>query len=255
MSWPISSMGLPGESSGYPIGRIRSTETAVPRGSRKKPFRGARLVEHLRPAGAGRVARPRTATTGPGSLSRCCEPTRGPSRATRSWSWSLPARSRSSRSVGSSTSATGPAAARARHLDRADAPDGRRPDVRYYQQARKVFGSDETLLLVVRRPEGILDPDAARDAVAAHEAARAGRGRGPACSRWRTRRTCAAPTASCVVAPLYRDPPRDAAELARIRHDLIEQSAAAQAALFSEDETTTALVIPLLDLPEQQFTR
>ena len=32
-------------------------------------------------------------------------------------------------------------------------------DVRYYQQARKIFGSDETLLLVVRRADGILQPD------------------------------------------------------------------------------------------------
>ena len=56
------------------------------------------------------------------------------------------------------------------------------------------------------------------------------------------------------VAPLYEEPPRDAAELARIRHDLLDNPLL-RGTLISEDETTTALVIPLLDMPEQAFTR
>ena len=52
-------------------------------------------------------------------------------------------------------------------------------DVQYYQQIRKVFGSDETLLLVVRRADGVIQPDLLTTLIAAHETDRARRGRGP----------------------------------------------------------------------------
>jgi predicted RND superfamily exporter protein len=126
-------------------------------------------------------------------------------------------------------------------------------DVRYYQQARKIFGSDETLLLVVRRADGILDPELL--ATLSRLTARLERVEGVD----RVLSLANAPNVRSAngeleVAPLYSEPPRDAAELARIRHDLIDNPLLRNT-LFSKDETTTALVIPLLDMPEQQFTR
>ncbi len=127
------------------------------------------------------------------------------------------------------------------------------PDVQYYQQARKIFGSDETLLLVVRRADGVLQPDLL--ATLSRLTKRLEHVEGVD----RVLSLANAPNVRSEggdlhVAPLYEEAPRDAAELARIRHDLLDNPLLS-AALISKDETTTALVIPLLDMPENEFTR
>ena len=126
-------------------------------------------------------------------------------------------------------------------------------DVRYYQQIRKVFGSDETLLLVVRRADGVIQPDLL--ATLSRLTKRIEHVEGVD----RVLSLANAPNIRSAggdlnVAPLYEEPPRDAAELARIRHDLLDNPLL-RGTLISKDETTTALVIPLLDMPEQTFTR
>ena len=126
-------------------------------------------------------------------------------------------------------------------------------DVRYYQQIRKVFGSDETLLLVVRRPDGVIQPDLL--ATLSRLTKRIEHVEGVD----RVLSLANAPNVRSAggdldVAPLYDEPPRDAAGLARIRHDLLDNPLL-RGVLISNDETTTALVIPLLDMPEQAFTR
>ena len=127
------------------------------------------------------------------------------------------------------------------------------PDVQYYQQVRKVFGSDETLLLVVRREGGVLAPDLLGALTRLTQRLEHVRGVDRVLSLANAPNVRSA-DGELHVAPLYDAPPRDAAELARIRHDLLDNPLL-RSALLSKDETATALVIPLLDLPEQEFTR
>src|SRR5262245_22703805 len=126
-------------------------------------------------------------------------------------------------------------------------------NVQYYQHVRKIFGSDETLLVVVRRPGGILEPGLL--GALTRLTKRVARVEGVD----RVLSLANAPNIRSVggdleVGPLFQEPPTDPAELARVRHDLLDNPLF-QGSLISKDETTTALIIPLLDMPEQQFTR
>ena len=127
------------------------------------------------------------------------------------------------------------------------------PDVQYYQQARKIFGSDETLLLVVRRADGVLQPDLLATLSRLTKRLEHVEGVDRVLSLANAPNVRSA-DGDLHVAALYEEPPRDAAELARIRHDLLDNPLLSSA-LISKDETTTALVIPLLDMPENEFTR
>ena len=126
-------------------------------------------------------------------------------------------------------------------------------DVRYYQQIRTVFGSDETLLLVVRRADGVIQPDLLATLSRLTQRIEHVEGVDRVLSLANAPNIRSA-GGDLNVAPLYEEPPRDAAELARIRHDLLDNPLL-RGTLISKDETTTALVIPLLDMPEQTFTR
>ena len=126
-------------------------------------------------------------------------------------------------------------------------------DVRYYQQARKVFGSDETLMLVVRRADGILKPDLLATLSRLTKRLEQVEGVDRVLSLANAPNVRSA-NGELEVAPLYDEAPRDAAELARIRDDLLGNPLL-RGTLISADETTTALVIPLLDISEQEFTR
>jgi predicted RND superfamily exporter protein len=127
------------------------------------------------------------------------------------------------------------------------------PDVQYYQQARKIFGSDETLLLVVRRPGGVLEPGLLATLTRLTRRLEEVKGVDRVLSLANAPNIRSA-DGELLVAPLYEEPPQDAAELARVRHDL-RGNPLLRGALISKDETTTALVIPLIDLPENEFTR
>ena len=126
-------------------------------------------------------------------------------------------------------------------------------DVQYYQQARKIFGSDETLLLVVRRADGILQPDLLATLSRLTKRLEKVEGVDRVLSLANAPNVRSA-NGELNVAPLYDEPPRDAAELARIRNDLLDNPLLS-GSLISKDESTTALVIPLHDMPEQEFTR
>jgi len=126
-------------------------------------------------------------------------------------------------------------------------------DVQYYQQIRKVFGSDETLLLVVRRADGVIQPGLLATLSRLTQRIEHVEGVDRVLSLANAPNIRSA-GGDLDVAPLYEEPPRDAAELARIRHDLLDNPLL-RGTLISKDETTTALVIPLLDMPEQAFTR
>ncbi len=123
----------------------------------------------------------------------------------------------------------------------------------YYDRIRRIFGSDEMLLLAIHHPDGVFSPEilgalariTARleDLDSVHHVvslANAPNIRGS--------------DGDLEVAPLYEEPPRNAAEAARVQREALENPLFADR-LVSSDGRTTALLIYLLEIPEDVFTR
>lgn len=125
-------------------------------------------------------------------------------------------------------------------------------DRAYYDRIRRIFGSDDALLLAIHRPEGVFEPETL-DAI-----------------RRLTRRLEELPYVRSVmslsntpdirgegddllVAPLYEGRPEDQAEADAVRAHLA-RNPVLSGSLASEDGTTALVVVSLLEVSDLEFT-
>jgi predicted RND superfamily exporter protein len=123
----------------------------------------------------------------------------------------------------------------------------------FYDRIRRVFGNDETLLLVVHKPGGVFDPEVLAGIARLTPEIEGLPGVASVLS------LSNAPNISSVdgdlvIAPLFDTPPSDPAGLAAVRAKAFANPLYA-GNLVNEKGDTTSLVIQLLDIPEAEFTR
>jgi predicted RND superfamily exporter protein len=123
----------------------------------------------------------------------------------------------------------------------------------FYDHVRKLFGNDETLLLVVHRPEGVFESGllASIAHLSQHIEGIAGVDSVLSLS---TAPNVEGVDDELLIQPLFDEPPQDAEQLARIR-DKASSNPLFVGTLVNERADTTALVIQLLDISEGEFTR
>jgi len=123
----------------------------------------------------------------------------------------------------------------------------------FYDRTRKLFGNDETLLLVVHRPGGIFTPDVLGAIRRLSQQIEAVEGVSGVFSL-ATAPNVEGAEGELLIAPLYEEAPRDAASLERIRQKAFANPLFV-GSLVNPAGDATGLVIELLDIPEGEFTR
>lgn len=123
----------------------------------------------------------------------------------------------------------------------------------FYDRVRKLFGNDETLLLVVHRPEGVFTSDVLAGVARLSERIETLGGVASVLS------LSSAPNVEGVddellIEPLFQEAPRDESELARVREKAAGNPLFV-GTLVNAKGDTTSLVIQLLDISEGEFTR
>jgi predicted RND superfamily exporter protein len=123
----------------------------------------------------------------------------------------------------------------------------------YYDRVRKIFGNDETLLLVLHHPGGVFREDVLAAIARLTPRIEAVPGVASVLS------LSTAPNISSVdgdllIAPLFETPPSDPAELEAVRQKAFANPLFV-GSLVNPSGDTTSLVIQLLDIPEAEFTR
>jgi predicted RND superfamily exporter protein len=123
----------------------------------------------------------------------------------------------------------------------------------FYDRTRKLFGNDETLLLVVHRPEGIFTPEVLGGIARLSERVAAVPGVASVLS------LSTAPNVEGVedellVAPLFTRPPSDAAALEEVKRKALGNPLF-RGTLVNPSGDTSSVVIQLLDISEAEFTR
>lgn len=121
----------------------------------------------------------------------------------------------------------------------------------YYDRVRRLFGSDETLLLVARREAGIFEPATLEALQAATEAVEAIEGIHHVTSL--SNAPILRPEAGdLVIEPLFDEVPRDPEVLRALRDEALDNPVFASG-LLSEDGRATALVVVPLDMSAVEF--
>jgi predicted RND superfamily exporter protein len=123
----------------------------------------------------------------------------------------------------------------------------------FYDKTRRIFGNDDTLLLALHRPGGVFEPSLLGALL------RITKRIGELPGIQRVVSLANAPNLASVqgdieIAPLYEEPPRDAAELDRVRR-AAESSPVFRGSLLGDDATTTGIAIQPVDMPELEFNR
>lgn len=123
----------------------------------------------------------------------------------------------------------------------------------FYDKTRRIFGNDETLLLVLHRPGGVFD--ASMLAALTRLTDRVGRIEGVvrAVSLSNAANIRAAGD-DLEIAPLFETPPSEPAELERVRHEALASSVF-QGTLVAADGNSAGIAIQLVDMPEAEFNR
>jgi predicted RND superfamily exporter protein len=123
----------------------------------------------------------------------------------------------------------------------------------FYDRARKLFGNDETLLLVLHRPEGIFERDVLAAIARLSKRVAAVDGVAGVLSL-STAPHISSHDGELVIAPLFEMPPGDAAGLEQVKRKALGNPLF-RGSLVTEAADTTSLVINLVDMPEAEFTR
>jgi predicted RND superfamily exporter protein len=123
----------------------------------------------------------------------------------------------------------------------------------YYDRVRRIFGNDETLLLVLHHPAGVFREDVLAAIARLTPRVEAVPGVASVLS------LSSAPNIRSVdgdlsIAPLFETPPSDPAALEAVRREAFANPLYA-GSLVNGKGDTTSLVIQLLDIPEAEFTR
>jgi predicted RND superfamily exporter protein len=123
----------------------------------------------------------------------------------------------------------------------------------YYDRVRKIFGNDETLLLVVHHTEGVFREDVLAAIARLTPRVEAVHGVASVLSL-ATAPNISSVDGDLVIAPLFETPPSDPAALAEVRRKAFANPLYA-GSLVNEKGDTTSLVIQLLDISEAEFSR
>jgi predicted RND superfamily exporter protein len=123
----------------------------------------------------------------------------------------------------------------------------------FYDHVRKLFGNDETLLLVVHRPAGIFETELLGSVVRLSKEIEHVSGIDSVLSL-STAPYVEGAQDELLIQPLFEEPPRDPETLATIRAKA-STNPLFVGTLVNENADTTALVIQLLDISEGEFTR
>jgi predicted RND superfamily exporter protein len=123
----------------------------------------------------------------------------------------------------------------------------------YYDRVRKIFGNDETLLLVVHHPDGVFREDVLAAIARLTPRVEAVYGVASVLSL-STAPNISSVDGDLVIAPLFETPPSHPAALAEVRRKAFANPLYA-GSLVNEKGDTTSLVIQLLDISEAEFTR
>jgi len=123
----------------------------------------------------------------------------------------------------------------------------------YYDRMRKLFGNDETLLLVVHRPEGIFTTEVLGGIARLSKRVQDVHGVSSVLSL-STAPNISSHDGELVIAPLFETPPSDAAGLERVKQAAFDNPLYV-GAMVAPGGKTTSLVIQLIDIPESEFTR
>jgi uncharacterized protein len=123
----------------------------------------------------------------------------------------------------------------------------------YYDRVRRIFGNDETLLLVLHHPAGVFREDVLAAITRLTPRVENVPGVASVLS------LSSAPNIRSVdgdlsIAPLFETPPADPAALEEVKHEAFANPLY-RGSLVNERGDTTSLVIQLLDIPEAEFTR
>lgn len=123
----------------------------------------------------------------------------------------------------------------------------------YYDRVRKIFGNDETLLLVLHHPGGVFREDVLAAIARLTPRIEAVPGVASVLSL-ATAPNISSADGDLVIAPLFETPPSDPEALEAIRREAFANPLFA-GSLVNEAGDTTSLVIQLLDIPEAEFTK
>jgi predicted RND superfamily exporter protein len=123
----------------------------------------------------------------------------------------------------------------------------------FYDRTRRLFGNDETLLLVVHRPGGIFTTDVLGGVARLSKRVESVPGVASVLSL-ATAPNIEGVEDELVIAPLFETPPTDPAELERLKQRAFGNPLYV-GSLVNATGDTTSLVIQLLDISEAEFTR
>ncbi|MGH7286954.1 MAG: efflux RND transporter permease subunit, partial [Myxococcota bacterium] len=123
----------------------------------------------------------------------------------------------------------------------------------FYNRMRRLFGNDETLLLVVHRPEGIFTTEVLGGIARLSKRVQGVEGVASVLSL-STAPNISAHDGDLNIAPLFETPPSDPAELERVKQAAFDNPLYV-GAMVAPGGKTTSLVIQLVDIPESEFTR
>jgi predicted RND superfamily exporter protein/CRP-like cAMP-binding protein len=118
----------------------------------------------------------------------------------------------------------------------------------FYEHVRDLFGNDETLLLAVRHPDGIFQPEMLASLKRTTAALERVSGVRAVMSLANTPNILSV-EGDLVIEPLYDEPPRTSAEIERVRRELRANPILSKS-LVSADGKTTSIVGYLLDMSE-----
>jgi predicted RND superfamily exporter protein len=127
------------------------------------------------------------------------------------------------------------------------------PSRTFYDRVRKLFGNDDTLLLVIHRPEGVFTTDVLAGIARLTKRVEDVDGVASVLSLSNAPNVRAV-GGDLVIGPLFETPPTDPDELERVEREAFENPLYV-GSLIAPGGTTTSLVIQLLDIPEAEFTR
>jgi predicted RND superfamily exporter protein len=124
---------------------------------------------------------------------------------------------------------------------------------RLWERLERIFGSDETLLLVVHRPEGVIERDALAALARLTSRLESADGIARVVSLANTRNV-RGQDGDLVVEPLFESPPASEAELARIRAEALGNPLLV-GNLISADARTATILLHLEPMAEAEFSR
>ncbi len=123
----------------------------------------------------------------------------------------------------------------------------------FYDRVRRMFGNDDTLLLVIHRPDGVFTTEVLAAIARLTKRVEAVDGVESVLSLSNAPNVISV-EGDLVIGPLFEAAPTDPAELERVKREAFDNPLYV-GSMIAPGGKTTSLVIQLLDIPEAEFTR